>query len=186
MLALPQSNLNAFLFADVGVEANGMALSVLSVLARFDLDPWQEASRLADLSRTKSIEALAGLIAMSASRWSLAEAVPIAARLVTLLPRHAGAAAAAGSDLLRKPRPLRPAASGGWLARARTSLMLTNAHWFGIMVLLAVLFTGLALEVVLRPSGVESDGSLPAQAADPDMPMSLDGFQGMHPSHARP
>ncbi len=94
MAALPHSNLNAFLFAAVGTEANGMALSVLSLLARLDLDPWQEAGRLADLSRTGSIEAMAGLIgSMPASPWPRAEAVPIATRLVGLLPRHVDAAA---------------------------------------------------------------------------------------------
>jgi hypothetical protein len=36
----------------VGVEANGMTLSVLSTLARRGMDPWQEAERLAKLPRS--------------------------------------------------------------------------------------------------------------------------------------
>jgi hypothetical protein len=35
------SSLDGFLFADVGVEANGMMLTVLSTLARRGMDPWQ-------------------------------------------------------------------------------------------------------------------------------------------------
>ena len=41
---LSRSDLNNFLFADVGVESSGMTLSVLSVLARLGMDPWQEVA----------------------------------------------------------------------------------------------------------------------------------------------
>lgn len=167
-LALQHSSLNAFLFADVGVEANGMALSLLSVLARFDLDPWQEASRLADLSRTQSIEALAELISMSITCCSPAEAVPIATRLVALLPRRAGAAG------IVRPDPLRQPGSGIGLAFA-------NAGWFGVLALLAALFAGLASGVVLSPSDAAADNSLPAPAAEPGSPLSPDGFQAVSP-----
>jgi hypothetical protein len=37
--ALQHSDLNGFLFAAVGNEANGMTLSVLSALARLEMDP---------------------------------------------------------------------------------------------------------------------------------------------------
>jgi len=36
-----------FLFAIIGDDRNGMQLSVVSVLARMDLDPWHEAATLA-------------------------------------------------------------------------------------------------------------------------------------------
>jgi hypothetical protein len=85
--ALQRSDLNGFLFADVGVEASGMTLSVLSALSRLGMDPWQEASRLAKLPRTTAIEGLARIIAsMPGSLWPLADATPIATRLVALLP----------------------------------------------------------------------------------------------------
>ena len=38
-----------FLFAPIGADRNGMLLSVLSALARLDIDPWQEAAQLAAL-----------------------------------------------------------------------------------------------------------------------------------------
>jgi hypothetical protein len=86
---LQRSDLNAFLFADVGVEANGMVLSVLSTLARRGVDPWQEAGRLAKLPRAAAIDGLARIIAaMPASPWSLQDAMTIAAPLVLLLPKH--------------------------------------------------------------------------------------------------
>jgi hypothetical protein len=37
---------NDFLFAPIGEQANGMQLSVLSALARMNVDPWEEAARL--------------------------------------------------------------------------------------------------------------------------------------------
>ena len=42
-----------FLFAPVGEEQNGMMLSVVSALARSDVDPWQEAAKLARLPRER-------------------------------------------------------------------------------------------------------------------------------------
>ncbi|MBV1796539.1 hypothetical protein [Siccirubricoccus sp. G192] len=85
--ALQRSDLNGFLFAEVGVEASGMALSVLSTLARLEMDPWQEAGRLAHLPRLAAVDGLARIIAlMPASIWSLPDATIIAERLVMLLP----------------------------------------------------------------------------------------------------
>src|SRR3954463_3966433 len=82
-----RSSLNGFLFADVGVEPNGMTLSVLSILARRGMDPWQEAERLAKLPQTEAVDGLAQIIATTpTSRWSLLDAKAIASRLVALLP----------------------------------------------------------------------------------------------------
>ena len=39
-----------FLFAPIGADRNGMLLSVLSALARLDIDPWQEAAQLAGVA----------------------------------------------------------------------------------------------------------------------------------------
>ncbi len=175
MAALPHSNLNAFLFAAVGTEANGMALSVLSLLARLDLDPWQEAGRLADLSRTGSIEAMAGLIgSMPASPWPRAEAVPIATRLVGLLPRHVDAAA--HPFPVHGGSPPRPATAGrpGRGPGQEAGIALTNLQWLGVLALLTVLFAGLAAGVVLHPTdeAAGADGFQVAKAgtAQPNPP----------------
>jgi hypothetical protein len=96
--ALQRSDLNNFLFADVGMEANGMTLSVVSVFARLGGDPWREAGRLADLSKPEATDSLAHAIAdMPTSPWQLPDAKVIAARLTRLLParpaRHVRGAA---------------------------------------------------------------------------------------------
>jgi hypothetical protein len=85
--ALQRSDLNQFLFADVGTEANGMTLSVVSVLARLGSDPWREADRLAELPKAEAADSLARMIAgMPRSLWDLPSAVAIAVRLTGLLP----------------------------------------------------------------------------------------------------
>jgi hypothetical protein len=90
MTELPrlESQYDAFLFASV-CETDEMTLSVLSVLARHDVDPWQEAARLAQLARDQAVNSLASKIWKSDSeRWSAPEASILAARLIELLPSH--------------------------------------------------------------------------------------------------
>jgi len=82
------SEFDNFLFAPIGEESNGMMLSVISALARLDLDPWHEAVKLAELSGEIATTRLASLIAALPDA-PLAHQNPaaIAARLVALLPR---------------------------------------------------------------------------------------------------
>ena len=83
-----ESQYDAFLFASV-CETDEMTLSVLSLLARQDVDPWQEAARLAQLSKAQAINSLAAKIWKSNSdRWSPSEASVLAVRLIDLLPSH--------------------------------------------------------------------------------------------------
>ena len=85
---MTESQYDAFLFASL-CETDEMTLSVLSVLARQDVDPWQEAARLAQLSRDQAINSLASKIWKSNSeRGSPSEASRLAARLIELLPSH--------------------------------------------------------------------------------------------------
>jgi hypothetical protein len=77
-----------FLFASIGNDQNGTPLSVLSALARFDVDPWQETAALAGMPKERATERLAVLIgAASADLATGLYAETIAARLVALLPQ---------------------------------------------------------------------------------------------------
>lgn len=80
-----------FLFASVGEDGNGMIVSLLSALARLDVDPWREAAELARLPPEAATLRLASLIAALPDRPSahLASST-IAARLMALLPGRAG------------------------------------------------------------------------------------------------
>jgi hypothetical protein len=95
------SEFNAFLFAPVGDERNGMTLTVLSALARLDVDPWQEASELARMPRAAANQRLTSLVAAlpdTPSTWSQPDT--IADRLIALLPRRDNASVAARAKLL--------------------------------------------------------------------------------------
>jgi hypothetical protein len=84
---LRKSNLNGFLFADVGAESNGMPLSVVSMLGRLGGDPWATASRLAGQPRDAAVLELAEIITGAArAERSNAEIMAIATRLASLLP----------------------------------------------------------------------------------------------------
>src|SRR5689334_14562466 len=52
------SRYDDFLFAPVCEEANGTRLSVLSALARTNVDPWEEASRLAAMPKMIAAKSL--------------------------------------------------------------------------------------------------------------------------------
>jgi hypothetical protein len=83
------SEFDDFLFAPIGEGRNDVPLSVLSALARLDIDPWQEAAELARVSRETATQRLASLIAALPDGPS-AHLDPgrIAARLIALLPKQ--------------------------------------------------------------------------------------------------
>jgi hypothetical protein len=83
-----------FLFALIGDDRNGMPLSVVSLLGRMDLDPWEEAARLAGLAADAAVQKLALLLrALPAQSMPQLDPDGAAARLIALLPhRHDGTA----------------------------------------------------------------------------------------------
>jgi hypothetical protein len=81
-----------FLYAQIGAHGAEMPLSVLSALARSNLDPWQEAAELSDLPKDTATQRLASLISqLPDGRWTLADSSAIADRLIELLPRRGSA-----------------------------------------------------------------------------------------------
>lgn len=78
---------NDFLFAPVGADRNGGNLSVVSALARMNLDPWAEAGKLAKLPEDIATQKLSLLIAeLQEIPSARQESTKIAARLIALLP----------------------------------------------------------------------------------------------------
>src|SRR5689334_15168843 len=83
------SEFDHFLFASIGDQENGTPLSVLSVLARSDVDPWQEAARLARMPKELAAQSVASVIEGGINgRLSPSESKVIAGRLVERLPSH--------------------------------------------------------------------------------------------------
>ena len=95
------SEFDDFLFAPIGAERNGMLLSVVSALARSDVDPWQEAAKLARLPQKTATQRLAALIAALPDRPSPPlDSGTIAARLIALLPHPATSNGASQEPLI--------------------------------------------------------------------------------------
>jgi hypothetical protein len=102
--SLLKPEFNDFLLAPIGEERNEMPLSVLSALARLDVDPWQEAARLDQLPKELAAESLAEMIGdLPGGQWGPPDSRLIAARLVQLLPSRDASrtpSALAGADAL--------------------------------------------------------------------------------------
>lgn len=76
-----------FLYALIVEESDACPLTVLSALARLNMDPWDEAARLAQLPRETATQILDALVAALPSGPSpRPDSGALAARLVALLP----------------------------------------------------------------------------------------------------
>lgn len=118
-----------FLYAPVAGESEPMPLSVLSALARLNLDPWAEATDLSNMPRETAVRRLADLIArLPAMQANKLDCAATARRLVALLPHPA-----------RRPS-LPPAIAIGGLTLPRVPprllVMLTAAILLGAAALL--------------------------------------------------
>ncbi len=147
-MAGPSPRFDAFLFAPVGEDRNGMLVSVLSALARLGVDPWAEAAALSDLPE---VAALDRLDAMLVTLGDVPSVRPdhrnIVVRLIALLPSSSAIGRA----------PAKAMAAG----KSAPPLAMT-AIWIGL--LLVVLF---GQAVALRPAA-PVDG-----AANPVAPVRI-------------
>ncbi|HYG86586.1 MAG TPA: hypothetical protein VD978_10035 [Azospirillum sp.] len=127
---LHQSDLSEFLSAPLWEEKNGTALSVLSALARLDIDPWAEAARLAALPRDAAASALAVILRRLPTQQSGApDAGTVADRLVTLLPEGGSATPTGGNA----GQPRGTGTTGQWIAMALVAILVVWALkglWF--------------------------------------------------------
>jgi len=105
------SEFDAFLFAAIGEDRNAMPVSVVSALARMNLDPWHEAGSLAAMSVEAATAKLTSLLAALPDA-SLKRLDPptLAARLIAFLPQRPdsdarSSAAGAGTVVATRPRP---------------------------------------------------------------------------------
>ncbi len=89
-----------FLFATIGDERDGALLSVVSALARLDVDPWKEAASLARMPREQAKQRLASLLA-SLPKGATSGLAPeiVAARLIALMPQAGSVHTAAAATL---------------------------------------------------------------------------------------
>ena len=96
------SKYDHFLFAPICEEANGMQLSVLPALARMDVDPWEEADRLAVMPKAIAERTLVSILNRVLGKSSnLSETEVVAARLVQLLPQRGEGVTVAPTEAAR-------------------------------------------------------------------------------------
>lgn len=94
------SRYDAFLFAPICEEAEGMQLSVLSALARMNVDPWEEAERLATMPKAIAEKTLISTFNLVSCRdLDPSEAQSTAARLARLLPQANDGSTTAATDI---------------------------------------------------------------------------------------
>jgi hypothetical protein len=97
---------NDFLYAAVGVDRKEMQVTVLSTLARQDLDPWTQAAELCGLPQETAIQRLTSMLPVLPGACSLAERRALAGHLIALLPDRLAA-----PGLVAKLTPRMPLAS---------------------------------------------------------------------------
>ncbi len=117
-----------FLFERIDKNSEETPLSVLSVLARLGVDPWEEAARLAQLPRLAAAKRLASMIAaMPGAPSACLDAGAVSDRLISLLPS-------------------RPAVTV--LPRLKTGVRLLSTSRFAVWMLLAAALLVIKLIVV--------------------------------------
>jgi hypothetical protein len=114
MTALLRNDFDAFLYGPIGEDANGMPVSLLTAMARRDIDAWNEAAELAELPIESANARLASLLETIPNGPPPGECVRVATRLVALLhqahaPRVHSAAAPAESATAGRFRTVNPA-----------------------------------------------------------------------------
>jgi len=144
------SQFDDFLHAPIGHEKNGMLLTVLSALARLDLDPWGEAANLAQLPTGAATERMRSLVAaVSEEPATGSESEAVAARLVALLPSKAI------SD--PRPRKTNQAKTDPRKTLQRVGLP-NNARFFLFVAIVAVLLS-MQISMASRHSPAHPDPS---------------------------
>lgn len=126
-LVLGRGEFEEFLSAPIDEDNGVMLLSVLSALARSDVDPWEEAARLAELPEDKATQKLATLIAaLPGGSSTRPDSRAIAARLMVLLPRRVSVGA--------PPGPTLPGVSGLGRSTLTTYLIVSIAYMLVMLV----------------------------------------------------
>jgi hypothetical protein len=152
--ALP-SSYDEFLYAPIGENPDGAMLTVLSVLARQNLDPWEQAADMSRMPHDTAARRLSSMITASYGQSTAADQAATADRLIALLPSRT-----ASADSKREP----DAASQGQLVvhRSATNNLMVIAIYICVMVLsqwmAASLFQKAPTEAVAAPAAASTLG----------------------------
>jgi hypothetical protein len=153
----PAAVFNEFLYAQVQDEdQNGMALTVLSALARQNVDPWEQAADLCQLPDDMARQKLASMLEATPGYASPAERMAVAARLIPLLPNPASDKRPA-ANILRRLLPVKRQAKA-----ADLSVVLI---YLALMIVGEWLFSTFAMTTPAQTEAVSQPASVTAPAA---------------------
>jgi hypothetical protein len=118
-----------FLRSPLWTERNDMSLSVLSALARLDVDPWSEAATLAGLPRASASLRLAGFLnRLPGGPRPVGDVATLCDRSVSLLPApHAPGSSAGAAEAARGPQATIVAGTLFFFAAAMAAVSLLTA-----------------------------------------------------------
>ncbi len=155
------SEFHPFLYAPICHEQEGMTLSVLSALARQDVDPWTEAERLSQLPQEKAVKEMLGFLdALPRRTLDCMDRVEVAARLCALLPRRSTSMLADKWRTL-PPAPVRSPALGAEKAEGFS----LNWRFLSIYICLMLLMNWLIAQYAAAPAALPETDSTPLVAA---------------------
>jgi len=118
-----------FLHATIG-DDNGMPLTVLSALARLDIDPWEEAAKLTRLTEKSAVVQLAALLgALRHGPLLCPDPAGIAAPLIALLPPNGDYASPVLGTLARAAPKKHPTAVPILLPVVTYLLFMLLSNW---------------------------------------------------------
>jgi hypothetical protein len=158
------SEFDAFLFAPVG-DQTGMPISVVTMLARLDIDPWHEAARLAALAPEAAAQKVAAMLkAMPDPSLQRDDVLTVASRLVAKLPRPTPAPASPVQGL--------SVASGTPASRYRANVLFLAIYL--IFMLTTQLVMGHLWPTAAVPLPTARSDSAPSQIARPPTDGSRD------------
>ena len=141
-----------FLGAPIREDRNGTTLSVLSALARLDVDPWQEATSLARMPKEAAAERLTALIdALPREPASALPSQMSAVELVALLPKG-------------KTPDVRPSDSASGTTNLQQTQML-----IGLTALILMMLIFFAISAHFSPGPEIGANPLAARATDATM-----------------
>jgi rhamnose utilization protein RhaD (predicted bifunctional aldolase and dehydrogenase) len=154
------SEFDDFLYAPIGEDRNGVLVSVLSALARSDVDPWEEAAQLAQLPEETATQKLTSLIAaLPDARSPHPEPETIASRLIALLPRQAISHSSPRNTLSRaKAAPQSPA----------VTYVIHCLIFMAIVLLVQWLMAGRQAPLQVDKAPASVSGTVPARTPPPN------------------
>jgi hypothetical protein len=152
------SDLQNFLYAPICQNDEGMTLSVLSAIARQDIDPWEEAARLAQLPKHAAVQQIIDLLNTLPPRIKVClDVAAVAARVSALLPRRSA---------MSLPGLSPEAATTG----VATNILSFNWRFFYIYFCLMLLLNWLTAETHLMPAAVTTASRPSNHSGTPQAP----------------